>query len=822
MTEDPKPIEPREIFMELSERVKGYEYPRDVQTDVWSKWFENRTSEHNIIKMNTGSGKTVVSLVLLQSCLNEGKGPAVYVVPDNYLISQVINEANKLGIKATTKRDDFDYSNSSAILVISVHTLVNGSSVFGMRNSQNYPIGTILIDDVHACLKTIKDQFSIKISKDLDLYHKIINIFSERWNNYDPKSYSDIVESQNTSKRFLVPFWLWKKSELEIFREFKQCDSSSENYKFIIFNFPLLESCFKTCNCIITANGIEITPKGIDFNQIKSYKNAQRKIYTSATVYDDSIFVSTLGIKSDSINEIITPKNANDIGDRLMIFPKYMNNELENQEIYDNINKLATNLNVVVLVPSFAKAKLWQEMYPEACVVYKDNIEATVEKAKTSHVGLMIFVNRYDGIDLPDDACKVLVIDGLPPLSHEYDKYLHEIGANNRMHIIDQVQIIEQGMGRGVRSNNDSCAIVFLGNDLLDLLIRQKGTEYFSNTTKGQFEISKELWGHMLDEKSTPSASEIFELLELSIFRDKKWVEISRRGISKLEYNSKPRIDTSVMDLRMAFDSTLDELWVQSTEYLDACINSTDDSDRKGYLLQLKAELMNFLDEAGAQEILLAARRNNRGVMLPIDGYQPIKKLKDGSQARKIIDFIERNRIGRTDFVIYSSKIIESLTFSQEPLSFEENIRTLGEYLGFESSREDTYGGPDNLWISNESHNYVIECKNGVTNRKISKANCNQLASSVRWFENKYIDSRCTPFMIINTNYIEDNATPIKEMRIMDLDSITKLSENIISFARALVQSGNWHSEQKISNLLIAYKLRYEDLGNYYTKGFIT
>ena len=40
--------------------------------------------------MNTGSGKTVVGLIMLQSCLNENKGPAIYVVPDNYLVNQVL------------------------------------------------------------------------------------------------------------------------------------------------------------------------------------------------------------------------------------------------------------------------------------------------------------------------------------------------------------------------------------------------------------------------------------------------------------------------------------------------------------------------------------------------------------------------------------------------------------------------------------------------------------------------------------------------------------------------------------------------------------
>ena len=89
-------IEPRDIFMALPAKDKSYGYHRDVQTEVWKQWFDKRNEKNTIIKMNTGSGKTVVGLTILQSCLNEGKGPAVYIVPDNFLIKQVCDACMKL------------------------------------------------------------------------------------------------------------------------------------------------------------------------------------------------------------------------------------------------------------------------------------------------------------------------------------------------------------------------------------------------------------------------------------------------------------------------------------------------------------------------------------------------------------------------------------------------------------------------------------------------------------------------------------------------------------------------------------------------------
>ena len=91
-------LSPREIFAALPGKQAKYNYLRDVQAEVLSQWNENRESSDVRLKMNTGGGKTLVGLLILKSRLNEKKGPAVYVAATPYLASQVIQEANALGI----------------------------------------------------------------------------------------------------------------------------------------------------------------------------------------------------------------------------------------------------------------------------------------------------------------------------------------------------------------------------------------------------------------------------------------------------------------------------------------------------------------------------------------------------------------------------------------------------------------------------------------------------------------------------------------------------------------------------------------------------
>ena len=110
-------IDPRDIFNALPTKTSGMNFLRGPQDQVLEKWFARRSQRDVVVKLNTGGGKTVVGLLIAKSSLAEGNGPVVYLVPDKYLVNQVIAEANKLGICVVNDPKSFAYSQGSAILV---------------------------------------------------------------------------------------------------------------------------------------------------------------------------------------------------------------------------------------------------------------------------------------------------------------------------------------------------------------------------------------------------------------------------------------------------------------------------------------------------------------------------------------------------------------------------------------------------------------------------------------------------------------------------------------------------------------------------------
>ena len=210
-------LKPREIFNALPKKDESkFQYPRDVQSQVWSKWYEKRTSKDIVIKMNTGSGKTVIGLLILKSCINENINPAVYIAPDNYLIKQVMDEANALGIEVTDNPNAARFLRGKSILVTNIYRLINGRSIFGVGDEgSKIAIGSIVLDDAHACLNITEDQFTINISSDCEAYIELFELFKE---SIYAQSETKAIEVENYEyyTNMLVPFWTWQSKISEI------------------------------------------------------------------------------------------------------------------------------------------------------------------------------------------------------------------------------------------------------------------------------------------------------------------------------------------------------------------------------------------------------------------------------------------------------------------------------------------------------------------------------------------------------------------------------------------------------------------------------
>ncbi|OAB63637.1 helicase [Leptolyngbya valderiana BDU 20041] len=810
-------INPREIFTALPGKQEGkFEYPRDVQSQVWQKWFERRDETDLVIKMNTGSGKTVVGLSILKSCLNEGKGPAAYVVPDNYLVKQAVSEAHDLGIEVTEDVDSHKFLSGKAILVINIYKLVNGNSVFGVGDEGiKRKIGSLIIDDAHACLDTVEKQFSLEIDSTQKAYEEIFNCFNEALNKQClVKAYE--IKNRELGAYMLVPFWSWQEKQSEILKILEKNKSKDWSK----FSWPLIKESLRLSSCVISSNKVEISPHCIPIRMIPSIVHARRKIFMTATLVDDSILCSHFGITEDSINQTITPDLAGDIGDRIILLPQVINSDLNDDDIKEFCKQMSRDFNVVVIVPSRGRANYWDD---EADLILDSkNLYEGVSRLKSENVGLTVLVNRYDGIDLPKDACRLLVIDGLPTVRRLIDQVESSIIMGSSRKAAQLVQKIEQGMGRGVRSSDDHCAVFLMGRDLTSQLYAHGAMDKFSPGTKAQIELSEQV----TEQIQGKGLTEIREAIMYCLTRNEEWVTASKGRLASLSYTTESKLDPSIIGQRKAFNSASINNYAEAVQYLSEAANSIQEKPLRSYLKQYLAEYINLYDPVEAQKTLMSAAGDNPRVIKPIDGIKYHKLKANGMEQAKVCsDFLSNQFDDPNKIIIEVKGLLDALQFKPGTSEkFEESFKEIARYIGFGSQRPeaDFNRGPDVLWEIGQSKYFVIECKNGVTTDTIVKRDCNQLNGSAgAWFSDAYDQTcSCTPIMIHPSVQLEYSASLQSGTRIIDSKRLNLLRHSISDFVKAICVNDKLGDVGFIREQLIHFGLRASDFCTRYTVDF--
>jgi hypothetical protein len=802
-------ISPRDIFNALPSKAPGFGYLRDVQGQVVDLW-ESRRSERDLaVKMNTGSGKTIVGLLMLQSCINEGGGPALYVAPNTYLAEQVIRQANDLGIPVVDDVEATRYLSGQAIGVVNVHKLINGRSVFGGPGSGRgvpVPIGSIVVDDAHAALATAEAQTTIVLPSGNPARDRIFETFKSDLRQQSETAVMDI-EAGESSAIATVPFWAWASRISDVTRvlhDHREDDA-------LKFTLPIVADALPISMAVFTASSLEIRPPFPPVGSIRSLAEASRRIFLTATLPDDTVLVSDFDADSVSVSKPITPSTASDLGDRLILAPQSINSSIRDEEVRQALRTFADKVNVVVLVPSFRKAERWANVADVTASA--EQIASVVEGLRAGHVGLVVLVNKYDGIDLPNDACRILVLEGLPEMYGGYERRrAAALGASTAI-VGRQMLRIEQGMGRGVRSAEDYCVVMLLGPRLLQLLADPRNAGHLSPATQAQLELSTEV----AEQLEGRDLAEMTALIQQVLDRDQAWVTISRARLAGVTYGP-GHVDGAVVAARRAFNAASAGQFGAAVREMTEAVTLSDEPWPKGWAQEQLAVYQQQLDPARAQETLAGAVRLNRNLTKPMRGIPFERLTAAGSQARAAAAYLVANYRDPTGLVIGVNAVIDSLSLDPELTDdFEQGMYELGRHLGFTAQRPDrqTGNGPDVLWAAGSGTYFVIECKSGATAPTVARHDLAQLGQSLDWFDEKYGPGHSrTPLLVHPSHVVASNATPPPDCRIVTKGKLGELTDAVRGVTIALADRRAWADHRVVAEQFQARHLTAGDFAS--------
>ncbi len=741
----PKPIDPLEIFRRLP-KPPGINDLYTSQADVLQAWFDRRKMQRDtVIKLHTGGGKTLVGLLIAQSTLNETNEPALYLVPTKQLVTQTIEKARTYGIPAVGFQSgqpiNDQFINSNAIMVSTYKALFNGKSKFGLRGSgQPLKVSAIVLDDAHVAFSVVRESFTLEIKSEdnRDRYESLVGIFRRTFKEIDKLGKFDDIISGSEYGVLEVPYWAWRE-QLDAVRE--QLKSRSDNFE---FGWPLLRDHLNICHALITRNKFTITPILPFVNTFPTFSDASRRIYMSATIADDSEIVRTFDADPESVKAALTSKSLAGISERMILIPDLMPYIFNVQKTIEELIKWTSerNLGVVILVPSKNDFKKWSKIATAA--ENTDEVEKHVSElqGKTSSRPV-VFANRYDGIDLPGDTCRLLIMDNLPKGTSDYEIFrtsaLYDSSSITRM----LAQRIEQGIGRGARGSGDHCVVLLASKDLASWISKDANFRFLTSATKAQIEIGMEI------SKEVKNQEDLRNTIGKCYDRDNSWTTYHAETLSDL-IDEEVSLDTLRFSQaaveRKAFNLWQDANYEKAISTIEKEIKAKNlDSQERGWMEQLAARIADsWGNNERAEAFQRQAYASNRNLLRPkvLPPYRPLAII--GEQGKAIAQQIGKYN-QRRGFLSAFEEVVIHLDRNASSNQFEQALVDLAQMIGLSAERHDTNGeGPDVLWLLPTKVGFVIEAKSRKNEKNaLTKGEHGQLLVAAEWFKKNYPQYNC-------------------------------------------------------------------------------
>ncbi len=751
---------PTELISELAN-------PWRPQIQVLEEYEKKCINLQNVaIEMPTGTGKTLVGLIIAKYKQNAERYKVVYLCPNKQLARQVHEEAKRNNISTSliinSKRgeegysqEDIDkYNQAKTIAVTTYHGLFNNNTK--LKNPD-----VIICDDINAAEDVINGMWNIEIDKNTqkDLYNSIIACFKDfNVTYYSSETRVDLVELSS-----------WYDNKEKIINLLQACEESS-------IHFPLQNLCenIDTCNIFVSEDKIYIKPFLPPIFKHSHYNNAKQRIFLSATMGNTGDIERITGqydikyIKCES-----TTIN----GLRYFIFPHLLSNP--DNFLFDYIKNAKTLLIVNSNKARDTFKEIFSEKLPNLKVLTNEDIEKSNNSLQpfleSSNNTILILPNRFYGIDLPEDTCRRLIMYDIPLYSNLQEKFFwNSLGANSRFKEKIGIRII-QAVGRCTRKKNDFASILLHDDDLISWLNDIRNSE----TLPSQIQIE-------LDIANNNTSSDSTKLLEqLKAFEndiDTRQTLSSYIGSNISEYTQKTDEINSILESCASKEIMyIQRLWGKdySSAYQKAneVINNL---KARPELVTYKA-FWNYL----ASSIAYLAQKNGDNTLDWAALYA--KHIENAIKMTPTVNWLNnaKNALGQkpTDYpdITLILDTLNKLKFKtdkfagkleeykdkincDEAKSFSKTLTLMGKLLGYNSKDwEDDNGAsgtPDSVWLGT-TQGFSFEAKTMIENenKPIACTPIGQMARQQQWAKKTLnLSIPLTSIMVTKQNSIQKDA----------------------------------------------------------------
>lgn len=614
---------------------------------------------------------------------------------------QTSEEADRIGIDHSVRvRREFSnelFETGKAFCITTYAALFNGHSA--LRN-RFFP-QAIILDDAHVAETLLRDAFTLRV--DLydheELFKEIAVLFKPHFQELGIAGrFRDALDLSRHSTAFVAPHGLYERSErlLEILLR-----HGIKDHKDLTYPFAWLEDRINACAAVFNRGAFELTPPFLPSLALDIFQQQVRRVYLSATLQSQTDFIRAFGRKPDVT---ITPSNDAGNGERLIVSGRKVKGGFGP----DFAKKLVGTQKVVIAVPDYERAKSWAKV---AEPPGRDNFSEQLDAFRKADEGAFTLVSRVDGIDLPHDTCRVMIMEGLPSGTSLLERYQWEFLRMNNVHAVRVANRLAQLFGRINRGRNDYGAFLVQGDDLDKWLGNDRNLALLPPLLQKQVLIGREVQ----EAFGIDNDKQAIALVERVLGRDIGWLDYYQREVKLAELDedqlarhnaAEPYLVAAALSEAKYAAAMWNDDPTNARRELEKTVDTTAQHDTPlggWHALWLGAAFEREGDKDAARGAYgLAMRRLGNGMTLPrptpMAGGKTIPEMNAfGRSLHGLLRFSHGNK-----FEAEVEKLARALALIDDgdPRQAEGSVRVLGELLGFTATRPDNDGhtGPDVLW----------------------------------------------------------------------------------------------------------------------------
>lgn len=699
------------------------------------------------LELPTGTGKTLPGLLIAEFVRRSQNCHVAYACPTRQLARQVDRVASREGIAASLligphsnwearARASFAATNSIAITTY--------SSIF--NSSPKLPaLDLIVFDDAHAAEQYVAGAYGVHIDRqnDEDGYQTILRAVGSALDGAHLERLRDASagSSIDIDLRVVIPAQdvkMQQRLDSALF------ESLTGNRR---FQFSMVREGLASCLVFVGPRSILVRPLIPPTSQNALFRDARQRIYLSATLGSGGELERAFGREHITRIPLSDTSPTPRAGRRFFVFADLIDG-VERTELVSRLVELAGK--ALILTPDgVTRDRLVSSLQRNNWPLYNnETIDTSLDQFRKETHGICALAARYDGIDLPDDECRLVILEGLPNRTTLLEAFMSG-QARAGAALAERVRTrVTQAAGRCTRGPSDYAVVVVLGPELTNYLIAPDNLSALDAEAQAEIQFG-------LD-NSAISYDEAIENVEAFLARDASWFEHGEPAIVDMRHSldRTPPGGSDALTQAAAYEveacsEAWSGRWMEASAKMErAAIKLGEGGDNtrayRAILLYLSGAWA-FSASIAHGDQMLAARASDL-VRQAEEAARPAQWVKltaslaavtpstiapeDDFAARRIAKMLSKRGMSKIGQRV--ERMIQNLSQTEAEL-FEPGITELGILLGADASKPSAKGRCDSVWCWGEHRWVAIEAKSAqLPNQPIPHSDIRQIGDQLR------------------------------------------------------------------------------------------